>query len=216
MGDRTCLRFDATVRGTLVHPQILMKRPSQKPFRVGRSRTGLGLFATKPIVKGALIVEYWGRRVPTRTADDINSKYLFEINSRWTVDGATRRNVARYINHSCRPNAEPDIRKGRILISAKRAIAPGDEITYNYGRNYFSTFIAPMGCKCAHCLRKLRDARAQARRKRSARKSKAAAAATRKSKAAAATRKSKPAATRKAGAKPRTKTGGTKARPRRD
>src|SRR5438105_7005128 len=82
--------------------------PSPLPFRIGRSKTGLGLFATVAIRKGAFIAEYWGRRIPTKTADDLNTKYLFEINSRWTIDGSDRRNLARYINHSCRPNAEPD------------------------------------------------------------------------------------------------------------
>ncbi len=141
-----------------------MKTPSKKRYRVGRSRTGLGLFATAAIKKGTYIAQYWGRRVPTRIADDINSKYLFEVSSRWTVDGATRRNVARYINHGCKPNAEPDIIKGRIFIRASRNIAPGDEITYNYGKNYFQTFIEPLGCKCRACMEKRRAERAEKRR----------------------------------------------------
>jgi len=41
-------------------------------FRIGRSKTGLGLFATSPIRKGAFIAEYWGKRIPTKTADDLN------------------------------------------------------------------------------------------------------------------------------------------------
>ncbi len=124
---------------------------SSKPYRVGRSRSGLGLFATEPIKKGEFIARYWGRRIPSRLADELNTKYLFEINSRWTIDGATRRNVARYINHSCRPNAEANITKGSIRIMAIKNIKPGDEITYNYGRDYFDTFIKPKGCRCAKC-----------------------------------------------------------------
>lgn len=147
-----------------------MKRPSKKSYRVGRSRTGLGLFAMKRIEKGTIIAQYWGRRVRTHVADDINSKYLFEVNSRWTVDGATRRNVARYINHGCRPNAEPDIIKGKIFIRAKKAIEPGDEITYNYGKAYFETFIEPIGCGCAACVTKRRAERAEKRRLRERRR----------------------------------------------
>ena len=123
----------------------------RRPFRLGRSRTGLGLFATKPIKKGDLIVKYWGRKIGNKEADEIDNRYLFEINSRWTIDGSNRRNIARYINHSCRPNAESDIIKGEILISAVRNIEPGVEITYNYGKGYFDTFIKPMGCKCLSC-----------------------------------------------------------------
>src|ERR1043166_4131403 len=104
---------------------------SRHPYRLGRSRTGLGLFATKPIEKGAFIIKYWGRRISNKEADENENKYLFEISSRWTIDGSTRRNIARYINHSCRPNAESDVVKGEILISAIKTIAPGDEITYD-------------------------------------------------------------------------------------
>jgi SET domain-containing protein len=135
--------------------------PSPPPFRIGRSKTGLGLFATVAIRKGAFIAEYWGRRIPTKTADDLNTKYLFEINSRWTIDGSDRRNLARYINHSCRPNAEPDIRNRTIRIRAVKNIEPGDEITYHYGNGYFETFIKPFGCKCAACARKHRRARSK-------------------------------------------------------
>src|SRR5260370_41132932 len=94
---------------------IGVKSPSmpRKPFRVGRSNTGLGLFATALIEKGAFIVEYKGRRIPTREAQECEtrygSKYMFEINSRWTLDGSSRSNLARYLNHSCRPNGEPDL-----------------------------------------------------------------------------------------------------------
>jgi SET domain-containing protein len=53
-----------------------------------------------------------------------------EVNSRWTIDGSPRWNTARYINHSCRPNAEAFESRGEIRIKAKRRIKAGDEITY--------------------------------------------------------------------------------------
>lgn len=104
-----------------------------------------------PIKKGSFIAEYWGRRIPNAEADKLNTRYLFKLNNRWTIDGSDRRNLARYINHSCKPNAETDVVRGAIVIRAIRNIAPGDEITYNYGRSYFETFIKPMGCKCRGC-----------------------------------------------------------------
>src|SRR5262245_28929417 len=124
---------------------------SRRPFRVGRSKTGLGLFATKLIRRGAFIVRYTGRLLPNRIADELDTKYLFEINNRWTLDGSSRRNIARYINHSCKPNAESDVKKHKVIITAIRTIRPGDEITYNYGRNYFNAFIKDKGCRCAAC-----------------------------------------------------------------
>ena len=87
-------------------------KASRKPYRVGRSPTGLGLFATAPIEKGAFIVEYQGRRITNAQAKRLEacgSRYMYEINSRWTVDGSSRRNMGRYANHSCRPNAESDV-----------------------------------------------------------------------------------------------------------
>lgn len=131
----------------------MKKAKANGAFRVGRSRTGLGLFATEEIKKGGFIVEYDGPRLTNEEVDRLGSaRYLFEVNSRWTIDGSPRWNVARYVNHSCRPNAEPIELRGRIRIKARRRIQPGEEITYNYGRTYFVDFIKPVGCKCAKCV----------------------------------------------------------------
>ncbi|HEY1544551.1 MAG TPA: SET domain-containing protein [Xanthobacteraceae bacterium] len=122
------------------------------PFRVARSRTGLGLFATEPIRKGKFIIEYWGQRVRWRDVEDEDqNRYYFDLNTRWAIDGADRRNTARYINHSCKPNAEPYEMRGKIKIYARRGIKPGEEITYDYGKEYFEQFLEPVGCKCAGC-----------------------------------------------------------------
>jgi SET domain-containing protein len=144
---------------------------SRRPFRVGRSKTGLGLFATKLIRRGSFIIRYTGKKLPNKIADELDTKYLFELNSRWTIDGSGRKNIARYINHSCRPNAEADVKKQKILISAIKTINPGDEITYNYGRNYFNAFIKQHGCKCAACHQKKLVMRSQQRKKRKRRNS---------------------------------------------
>ncbi|MPZ59544.1 MAG: SET domain-containing protein-lysine N-methyltransferase [Rhizobiales bacterium] len=129
--------------------------------RIGRSNSGLGLFATAPFKKGEFVAQYWGRKVSDEEADRIDNKYLFELNDRWTIDGSNRRNIARYINHSCRPNGKIDISGGKIIIRAKRKIQAGEEITYNYGRNYFTAFIKPVGCRCAACKQAKKSARAQ-------------------------------------------------------
>src|SRR5580692_3113880 len=97
------------------------------PFRVGRSRSGLGLFAVEPIRKDKFIIEYWGKRILSTKAAKLNTKYLFDLNSRWTIDGSDRRNLARYINHSCRPNAVARGGRDVIRIYAKRNIQPGEE-----------------------------------------------------------------------------------------
>jgi SET domain-containing protein len=106
------------------------------------------------IERAAYIATYRGRRISTKEADQRGgpgARYLFELKSRWVIDGSPRWNIARYINHSCRPNAEPVVRKGRIVLVALRSIAPGEEITYNYGRDYFDFFIKKSGCQCTSC-----------------------------------------------------------------
>jgi SET domain-containing protein len=139
----------------------------RKPYRVGRCRTGLGLFATGIIEKGTRIVEYSGPLLDCSKPeqDAIENKYLFELNGRWTIDGSVRRNVARYANHSCRPNAESDVRPRlrKVYIRAIKTIKPGDEITYDYGTDYFKEYLKPIGCKCASCEGKRVRARAENR-----------------------------------------------------
>ena len=138
-----------------------------KPYRVGRSKTGLGLFATKPIKKGTKIVRYFGPILDSRKKDEdaIENKYLFELNGRWTIDGSIRENVARYINHACKPNAESDVkpRKRKVFIRAIKDIGPGEEINYDYGTDYFKAYLKPIGCKCEACEKKRKKKRAEAR-----------------------------------------------------
>jgi len=120
-------------------------------FAVKRSSIGLGLFAREPIRRGKLVIEYTGELLPAEEAYRRGGRYLFEVNSRWIVDGVGRENLSRYINHSCRPNCEPRTRGMRILIYALKNIRAGEELTYDYGKEYFDELIKPVGCKCAHC-----------------------------------------------------------------
>jgi SET domain-containing protein len=136
---------------------------AKKRVRIGRSKTGLGLFATAGIRKRTIIVYYRGKRIPTpyaNSAETRDARYMFEINGRWTIDGSSRRNLGRYANHSCRPNAESDIVRGKIFLRAIKPIQPGDEITYDYGKEYFDLFIRPKGCRCVKCAEKKRKQRA--------------------------------------------------------
>jgi uncharacterized protein len=151
--------------------------PSNKPYRIGRSRTGLGLFATKPIKKGAKIIRYFGPLLDSKKKKDdaIENKYLFELNDRWTIDGSVRKNIARYINHACKPNAESDVkpRKRKVFIRAIKNIEPGDEINYDYGTDYFKAYLKPIGCKCDACEKKRKKKRAEARAEKARLKAKA-------------------------------------------
>jgi uncharacterized protein len=147
-----------------------------KPYRIGRSRTGLGLFATRPIKKGTRIIRYFGPILDSKKKDEdaIENKYLFELTNRWTIDGSLRENVARYINHACRPNAESDVRprKRKVFIRAIKNIEPGEEINYDYGTDYFKAYLKPIGCKCDACEKKRKKKRAEARAERARLKAK--------------------------------------------
>ena len=108
----------------------------RRPFRVGRSFTGLGLFAIRPIKKRKKIAEYKGPRVDAEEAGRLErrgNRYLYEINPRVTIDGTPRSNVARYANHSCNPNAETYTYGGRVFIRAMRDVKPDEEIHVRYG-----------------------------------------------------------------------------------
>lgn len=125
-----------------------MQKDQKEKLVVKKSLAGLGLFATEPIKKGSFIIEYIG---PLLTDEEVNKKggkYLFSLGKKWTIDGSSRKNLARYINHSCvRTNCEPIQYAQRIKIRATRNIKPGEELLYNYGKEYFDEFIGA-SCRC--------------------------------------------------------------------
>lgn len=121
---------------------------------VKRSTAGLGLFAGEAVPKGACVIEYVGRVVSKEETETSKSRYLFEISKKKTIDGKPKMNKAGYINHSCRPNCETEIHKGRVFVLSIKAIQPGEELTYDYGKEYVDEFIKPFGCKCTKCASK--------------------------------------------------------------
>ena len=143
--------------------------PAKKPYRISRSRTGLGLFATDVIKKGSRVVEYSGRKITNKRAewieDHTDNRYVFELNDKWSIDGSPRSNIARYVNHSCRPNVEAYQYAMKIYYRARWNIKPGDEILVSYGQDYFDSFIKPVGCKCNTCINRRKRERAEARKK---------------------------------------------------
>ena len=125
----------------------------QKYFRKKSGINNLGLFAKTDIKKGEKVIEYKGRKFTHTQVEEIdrfdNSKaiYLFTLNERYVLDGDTKTNTAKYINHSCDPNCEVDIINGKIWIIAIKDIKKGDELSYDYGFGYDSDF-RQFPCKC--------------------------------------------------------------------
>ncbi|HZT61430.1 MAG TPA: SET domain-containing protein [Pyrinomonadaceae bacterium] len=122
-----------------------------KSLIVKRTVTGLGLFTLKPIKSGKRIVEYTGPLVTNEEVKRRRGRYFFEVDEKYSIDGSPRSNTARYINHSCRPNCEAYVYGRRIWIYSKRDIKAGEQLTYNYGQDYFDQYIKPKGCKCEEC-----------------------------------------------------------------
>jgi SET domain-containing protein len=124
----------------------------QADYTVKRTATGLGLFALKAIPKGRRIIEYTGPLISNEEVERRKTgKYFFGVNTKWSIDGSPRSNIARYINHSCRPNAEALVSGHRVWVWSRKNIKAGEEITFDYGKEYFDDHIKPVGCKCKKC-----------------------------------------------------------------
>jgi uncharacterized protein len=105
-----------------------------------RSRVhGSGVFALEPINKNRRIIDYAGELVRNEESESREERYLaqgciwvFRVNRRWSRDAAVGGNIARFINHACRPNCWIEIAGTTIWIRASRLIRPGEELTYDY------------------------------------------------------------------------------------
>ena len=124
-----------------------------------------GFFATRTIEEGTRIIEYVGEKITKSESErrgntlleEANKKggsavYLFELNKRYDLDGNVSDNVARHINHSCAPNCESQMIRGRIWIVALRDIARGEELSYDYGYNLQNFLDHPCKCGAPECV----------------------------------------------------------------
>jgi hypothetical protein len=121
---------------------------------------GRGVYATRPIKKGARIIEYLGERITHAEADrryalkgdDDGHTFLFIASRRTVIDAGVNGNDARFINHSCDPNCETVIENGRVFIEAIRRIRPDEELGYDYQLTWESTDdpveLSLYACRC--------------------------------------------------------------------
>jgi SET domain-containing protein len=121
-------------------PKRLSASRSLKPSTLLEVRKsgvhGRGVYATKPISKGARIIEYTGKRVLWESVPDDSDDphtFLFGLdNSTEVIDPRTGGNEARWINHSCDPNCQAIEEDERVFIYALRNLRPGEELFYDY------------------------------------------------------------------------------------
>ncbi len=127
---------------------------------------GRGVFAKKNVPKGTKIIEYVGKKITKKQAEElvtisinrhkkdktVGAVYIFELNKKYDIDGDVPYNTARLINHSCDPNCEVENIRGKIWIIALKDIARGEEIFYNYGYDYEDFEDHPCRCKTNRCV----------------------------------------------------------------
>ena len=128
--------------------------------RIVRRRSaisGWGVYAAQPIDEDTRIVEYKGQLVSQAEAWRREQRYLprhriwiFNINTRLARDAAFGGNIARYINHACRPNCYVEIDGRTIWILASRRIKKGEELTYDYN----TEGVAGIPCRCRRGCRR--------------------------------------------------------------
>ena len=102
---------------------------------------GKGVFAVTDIPAGDTVIEYVGEIITWKEAlrrhphdpKDPNHTFYFHIDEKHVIDAKYGGNSSRWINHSCKPNCEPDEVDGRIFIKALRDIKAGEELNYDYG-----------------------------------------------------------------------------------
>lgn len=145
-------------RGPVRHgPRLIVARRS--------AIHGRGVYARVAIPDGTRIVEYTGERITKaeaarREAQRLERRrrgqddcvYIFELNTRHDLDGRTRGNVARLINHSCAPNCRIEVQRGRVWIVARRDIAAGEELTFDYGFKFSEWRLHACRCGEDRCV----------------------------------------------------------------
>ncbi len=149
--DGTRVKLRTRVQGQIVKlPDAVQSTLPQ----IERRKSGLhgwGVFALERIPKNRRITYYAGQLIPSKVSHEREAAYLekgciwcFELSTRWAVDATYGGNVARFINHACKPNCYSQIVDGIIWIRAGRTIEAGEELTYHY----YTGGTAEIACKC--------------------------------------------------------------------
>lgn len=173
-GKPSCLFLAVIARRLLILPSLSSPSPSAEapqagPFsttpalvpscpRVSESASiefraspihGLGGFAHAAIPAGARVLEYVGERISKSESlrrCAAGNPFIFNLDEHWDLDGDSPANPARWLNHSCAPNCDAERLDDRLWIVSRRAIAAGEELTFDYG--YALEELEEHPCRC--------------------------------------------------------------------
>ena len=128
------------------------ERPAYQKFEVAVRKSaidGFGAFAAEPIPARRKIGEIRGESISVsearRRAAGKQRIMIVEVSARKAIDAHQSTDPMRFTNHGCRPNARLTIQGGRIEFYSLRDIAPGEEITVNYGETHHE---GRLRCRC--------------------------------------------------------------------
>ena len=84
---------------------------------------GWGVFATETIPKNKRIISYTGEKISNTESLKRERRYIqkghiwcFKLTSRTVIDAGVGGNIARFINHACKPNCYIEIKDGIIWV----------------------------------------------------------------------------------------------------
>jgi uncharacterized protein len=128
------------------HPLVIFKKSGIH---------GWGGFARTDINRGKRIIEYVGNKMTKEEAEQAledQNCFIFTVNDDFDLDGSVDWNPAKYINHSCSPNCESDVKRDRVWVYAKKKIKKGEELTFNYGHDMEDYLDRPCECGAKNCV----------------------------------------------------------------
>jgi SET domain-containing protein len=127
-------------------------RPAYQKYAVDVKKSaidGHGVFAAEAIPKRLKIGEIRGESISVAEAriraTRVERIMIVELSEKKAIDFSKSTDPMRFTNHSCQANARLCIRQGRVEFYAVRDIAPGDEITVDYGESHHE---GKLRCRC--------------------------------------------------------------------
>ena len=116
---------------------------------------GTGGFARRDIPSRTPVIEYVGEKITKPESlrrCEADNQFIFGLNETTDLDGNVPWNPARFLNHSCAPNCDAELRDGHIWIIATRDIVAGEELTFNYGFDLEEYRDYPCRCGAPNCV----------------------------------------------------------------